>query len=190
MNRISLFVMVLIIASGVMVGCGKKEEAKQTSQPKQEQKKDVKKEEVKHEENKKELGQLFKLSDIKNKSQEEVNKFLGEPKDSRQEKWHYYDTKEEAPNCFVNIYEKNNTEIEIFYIDGKAARLTITPKETISADNINGILKMFYLSYDNPTFSNNFAARWEGQFGVHEFDINFQDEKVTFIYIILDEKYR
>lgn len=137
-----------------------------------------------------ELGQLFKLSDIKDKSQDQVNNIIGQPIGSREETWHYYDTKEEAPNCFANTYEKNNMEIEMFFIDGKAARVTVTPKDSISSGSVNSILKMFYLSYDNSDFANEFGMRWNNKFGVYEFDINFESEKVSFIYIVLDEKYK
>lgn len=137
-----------------------------------------------------ELGQLFKLSDIKDKSQDEVNNIIGQPIGSRKETWHYYDTKEEAPNCFANTYEKNNMEIEMFFIDGKAARVTVTPKDSISSGNVNSILKMFYLSYGNSDFVNEFGMRWNNKFGVYEFDINFESGKVSFIYIVLDEKYK
>lgn len=186
----------IFIFTFMLVGCGgKKEETKQTSkeQPKQEQKQEVKeekKEEEVKQETKKDLKQLFKLSDIKNKSQDEVNSILDSPKANRKEKWHYHDTKEEAPNCFVNTYEKNNMEIEVFFIDGKAATITVTPKETVASSDINNILKMFYLSFSDAEFANKLGMRWKNQFGVYEFAINFEGEKVSFIYIILDEKYR
>lgn len=137
-----------------------------------------------------ELKQLFKLSNIKNKSQDEVNAVIGQSTGSRKETWHYYDTKEEAPNCFANIYQKNDMEIEVFFIDGKAARITVTPKNTIASGDIDNVLNMFYLSYDNPNFGNSFVTRWNNKFGVYEFAINFESDKVSFIHIILDEKYR
>ncbi|MBV4423244.1 hypothetical protein [Clostridium tyrobutyricum] len=137
-----------------------------------------------------ELKQLFKLSDIKNKSQDEVNAVIGQPTGSRKETWHYYDTKEEAPNCFTNIYQKNDMGIEVFFIDGKAARITVTPKNTIASGDIDNVLNMFYLTYDNPDFGNSFVTRWNNKFGVYEFSINFESDKVSFINIILDEKYR
>lgn len=136
------------------------------------------------------LGQLFKLSDIKDKSQDEVNNSIGQPTASKEETWHYYDTKEEAPNCFTNTYEKSNMEIEVFFIDSKAARVTVTPKDSISSDEVNSILGMFYLSYVEPQISNKLKMGWTNQLGTYEFDINLEDKKVSFIYIILDEKYR
>ncbi|AKN32376.1 hypothetical protein Ccar_16510 [Clostridium carboxidivorans P7] len=191
---VSILVIIICIVAFHSCGSNKKVDKNNTKQTTVQQKQEVKKEEtkkeVKQEETKQELGQLFKLSDIKNKSQEEVNTILGQPTANRQEKWNYYDTKEEAPNCFVNIYNKNNMEIEVFFIDSKAARITVTPKETIASSNINNILKMFYLSFDNPDLANKFGMHWNNQFGVYEFAVNFQDEKVTFIHIILDEKYK
>ena len=65
------------------------------------------------------LNLIVDIKQISNKSEMEVNKVLGKPDSTRKEKWHYYDTDEEAKNCYSNIYKQGL--IEIFFIEGISA---------------------------------------------------------------------
>jgi uncharacterized protein YxeA len=135
------------------------------------------------------LDKLFKLSEIKGKAPSEVNNIIGQPDAQRNDKWEYYDTHEET-DAVVEIFHKKQFDIELWFIDGVAARLSLEPKVKIQTNQIADILKMFSLGFTEPTYANDYGMRWVDQFGIYEFSISYQDYTITLIDIILDEKYR
>lgn len=174
-------------------------EEKETQEQAQEETKKIEenKDQVNNEDNNQEtestqkvLEKLFKLSNIKDKSNEEVNNILGQPSGTRKQTFNYSDTHEQANDCFVNVYDKEQVRVEVTFIDGKAGSITVMPKQDIPSSRIQDVLDMFSLDFINPTFSNQFVMRWEKQFGVYEFSLNISNEKISDIIIKLDEKYK
>lgn len=184
-----------VIIAMSLAACEKKTEVvKNNDKVNQEQ--EVKKEEkidtetsVKQEVKKEDIKSLFKIEEVKNKGEEDINSLLGQPKEKEETSWHPKNSSETI-KCFANIYEKNNYEIEVLFIDKVAARITITPKDKISYPEENeNILKSLGISPVQCDFENSLKTEWRNKYGVYNFTINALGENVSFIYIILDQKY-
>lgn len=135
------------------------------------------------------LDPLFKLSQIKGKTPTEVNNIIGKPDAQRNDKWEYADTHEQT-DAVVEIFHKKQFDIELWFIDGVVARLSLEPKIKIETNQITDVLKIFSLGFTDPTYANDYGMRWVNEFGMYEFSISYQDYTITLIHIILDEKYR
>lgn len=134
---------------------------------------------------------LFQIEDIKGKDKKEVNRLLGKPENTEKREWYFAENGEKAKECFTSNYTKNNFKIEVFFIEGKAGRITLTPNNTLKYPEDNKqILKQLGLNLETPTFENELVTRWQNKFNTSEIGINARENKITFILIILDEKYK
>ncbi|EGO87390.1 hypothetical protein G8S49_01520 [Clostridium botulinum C] len=193
MKKIFIAVLSVIMAMS-LAACEKKKEVVKNND-KVNQKQEVKKEEkidngtnVKQVK-KEDIKPLFKIEEVKNKSEKYINYLLGQPKEKEETSWHSKNSSENI-KCFANIYEKNNYDIEILFIDKIAARITITPKDKINYPEENeNLLKSLGISPVQCDFENSLKTEWKNKYGVYNFTINALGKNINFIYIILDQKY-
>ncbi|KNF07162.1 hypothetical protein CLPU_22c00140 [Gottschalkia purinilytica] len=162
----------------------KKEEVKQVVNQKKKQKK---KEDS--------IPVSFNVAELKEENVEEVNKVLGEPISNEKARWKYYGTEEYIEDgCFENVYKKDEFEVEVFFIENKAARIAITPQEKM---DIKKDSKKFLKRLGLPTGSiyseTSLVRAWEylgGLYTVTIGTVNQESDEINYMYIIVDEKYR
>lgn len=133
---------------------------------------------------------LVDILSIAEKSESEVTKLLGEPNKKEDGKWRYSGTDTWIQNCPAITYM--NGLIEIKFIEGKAARITITPKEKmVYKDSLNKVLPMCGLKHRNPDFTQEGSfARWSKIDGLYEFSVFNEGGNISYMYAIANEKYK
>ncbi|HWP95833.1 MAG TPA: hypothetical protein VN426_03210 [Syntrophomonadaceae bacterium] len=135
------------------------------------------------------VTQIVKLTDIAEKSEAEVAKILGPPltelKD--QDKWRYYGSNEWIANCPTFHYING---ISIKYVEGKAAQITITPVDPLAYADFNKALQLVGLIPVTPSAKTDAGATWNNIEGIYKFQVFNYKGKVSYIYAIVNEKYR
>lgn len=130
-----------------------------------------------------------KITDIIRKSESEVAVVLGQPDSREEERWHYADSEDYVSNCFKCSYK--NGLVEVFYIEGVAARITVNVTD-MDYENDAAIMNSLGLPTDRIYVSgSNFSKVWQGVEGIYEITAfnNRDTDKVNYIYIITDEMY-
>jgi len=131
---------------------------------------------------------IFNVNEIANKTSEEVNEILGEPTNQQNTKFSLSGTDKTVP-AIKSTY--HDGEFEITFIEGTAQRITYTPKEEIKVPNFaEELLEKVGLEKTMPDYDNEFTTRWEGIEGFYEVSIMKEEENVSYLYFIVNEKYQ
>ncbi|MBW6410145.1 hypothetical protein [Clostridium weizhouense] len=125
-----------------------------------------------------EVKKVVTLSDLKEKDQKAINKLLGEPKNTEDNK---------------STYQKDNYTFEITYVDSKSAIIKITPIKTMRYpnDGIN-ILNVLGINADTPDVTAPIGLVWNNKFNTFRITVASDakvENKLSYVEIILDEKY-
>lgn len=145
------------------------------------------------------IEKMFTLSDIANKSLEEVSAILGEPDMLEDGTWKYSGTDTVIENCPTAYYK--NSAIEIKFIEDKAGRITVTPAESIpfsetSSETQELALNLIGTESTPPSSIKLQFVRWDEIQGIYEVSVFNKELKgdtgdtVSYIHIITDEKYK
>ncbi|WP_156289378.1 hypothetical protein [Oceanobacillus salinisoli] len=123
---------------------------------------------------------IIDLNTIGSLTKEEIHSKYGEPSTTENTTF----DSAEAPT------EKYENGLEIMYINGNPARITFTPQEEVKIDEKSKLAKMVGFDEIKPDFENEFTNRWEGIGGYYELSAHADNGKVTFFYLITNEKYK
>jgi len=75
-----------------------------------------------------------------------------------------------------------------FFIEGIAARITITPSEKIPFDNL--VLEKIGLKNNDPSQDNQISKTWNNIEGIYSVQIFSNESNVNYIYVISEEKFK
>ncbi|SFD41461.1 hypothetical protein [Clostridium uliginosum] len=125
-----------------------------------------------------EVKQVVTIADLKEKNEEAIKTLLGEPKSTDNNK---------------SIYEKDNYNFEITYIDSKSGIVKITPSVDMKYpnDGIN-ILHVLGINAETPDVTAPIGLIWNNKFDTYKIIVASDDKvenKLSYVQIILDEKY-
>lgn len=151
----------------MLVGCGS-ENSNQVSQQDQSQTQPAPIEQK--------VEAILDVPKIADKAKTEVDKILGQGSDESE------------------VTKYKDGLVEVNYIGGKAARITVNLAQIKSFSYSSGLeeaLKSLGLTYRSPDFQNNNVTRWEGLSGMYEVSF-FPGEggNILYAYIITNEQYK
>lgn len=131
------------------------------------------------------------IMDIANKKEEEVNKILGDPIESSDEEFKYTETGENAKNCSRALYQRENLQIDIFFIEGIAGQIVITYNDkNIGEVSEDFILSSIGLKLKPHTIKNDNIIQWTNVYSLYDIWITeaSSGENVSIV-IITDKKF-
>ncbi len=184
-KKIISLLLVTIIGTTALIGCGKTETPKnstnetpvteQQSSPSDNKEKDSS---IVGENNKPtvEVNQIATISDFKDKDKTEIEKLLGKPVSEE-------DTK--------SVYEKDNYTFEITYLNSKCNEIKIIPKADMKypADGTN-ILKLVGINTTEADTTSPAGLEWNNKFDTFKINVvsnNQPDGKISYATIILTD---
>lgn len=131
---------------------------------------------------------LLKIQDIANKSEQEVEKVLGKPNKKAEGKFRYAGTNNYLPA--PTVFYKDGA-VEVKFVEGKAARITVTPKDELKyPDNLPQALELVGLSKDTAMEQSERGAAFSDVNGIYSGQIFPENNKVSYLYFIVDKKYK
>lgn len=134
---------------------------------------------------------IINIMDIANKSTKEVNKVLGEPIELSDEEFEFTETGEHAKESSRALYQKENLQIDIFFIEGIAGQIVITYNDkTVDDINEEFILSSIGLKVKPYTVKNNEVIQWTNVYSLYDIWITeaAYGENVSVV-IITDKKF-
>ncbi|WP_053217693.1 hypothetical protein [Virgibacillus senegalensis] len=151
---------------------------KQTEEPSEEAQTESKKKDTEESENE----FLIDLYAISKMSQEDIRDKFGDPES----------TEESTLDGQAAHTETYSNGLEVMYIDGTSARITLTPEEPIKVPDDRKKLSVL-VGFDEvaPDFENEMVTRWEGIANLSELSAFAADSgNIDYFYLITDEKYK
>lgn len=131
------------------------------------------------------------IMDIAKKKEEEVDKILGDPVESSDEEFQYTETGQNANNCSRALYQRENLQIDIFFIEGIAGQIVITYNDKkIGEVNEDFILSSIGLKSKPYTIKNDDIIQWTDVYSLYDIWITeaSSGENVSIV-IITDKKF-
>jgi len=133
-----------------------------------------------------EIQPIIKITDITDKSEADVTKALGDPISKTDGTWRYSGTSKQVANSPTITYKNG---IEIKFIEGKAARITITPQTSTDIKPKDAV-KLVGLNPVKPTSEASVKTEWKNIDGIYEFSVFTQNGKIDYMYTIVKELYK
>lgn len=125
-----------------------------------------------------EVKKVVSIDDLKDKDEQAIQKVLGAPKGTEDNK---------------STYEKDGYTFEIIYVDSKSAIIKIIPLNEMKYpnDGIN-ILNVLGISAQTPDVTAPIGLVWNNKFNTYKITVASDasvENKLSYVEIILDEKY-
>lgn len=140
---------------------------------------------------------LFNLHTIANKSEQEVTGTLGKPTEKEMGNWTLMPSKKKTP--FVrNVYAHKADTIEVMFIEGKAVRIGLQPKEAFKyPDDAEKAMRAAGLAIENGIRPDNEAPHFLQYEGIDGFlfvrvvkDLEGNPENILEVKIVTEERYK